>query len=435
MTTEDNHRGGPGVVRIEGLGYRSLRCVSQRLGPFQMLVGPNASGKANFLDVPAFMGDLVITDLETAFLGDDRLGIPLRTTNPPDLTWKRQGRSFELAVEMAIPGDLRQPARPSGDTHSVCRYEIAVDVSQAPRLVSETLWLLPGRQAPAHRPPASPVPSDPPEHIVHPSGARGPAGWRRVLSRDRAPELVTYQAEYARSQNRLHVPTGESALANLPADDVRFPIARWFKRALRGVQRVVLSGEALRQPCHPTRRLERPTVGSNLPHFVQRLETRHPKRHQRWIEHLRVALPDLDSVSTSERPEDRRRYLVLEYRNGLRTPSWLVSEGTLRLLALTLLAYLPGTTGTYLIEKPENGVHPQALEIMFQSFSSVHSAQILLTTHSPLIARLTNPDHLLCLTRSEEEGTDIVSGRLHPVLLNWKGTPDLGNLLASGVLG
>ena len=46
------------VTRIEALGFRSLRYVSQRLGPFHVLVGPNASGKSAFLDVLAFLGDL-----------------------------------------------------------------------------------------------------------------------------------------------------------------------------------------------------------------------------------------------------------------------------------------------------------------------------------------------------------------------------------------
>ena len=35
------------VTRIEALGFRSLRYVSQRLGPFHVLVGPNASGEVD----------------------------------------------------------------------------------------------------------------------------------------------------------------------------------------------------------------------------------------------------------------------------------------------------------------------------------------------------------------------------------------------------
>lgn len=76
----------------------------------------------------------------------------------------------------------------------------------------------------------------------------------------------------------------------------------------------------------------------------------------------------------------------MHYRNGLQAPSWLVSDGTLRFLALTLLAYLPDPAGPYLIEEPENGIHPRNVETVFESLSSVYDAQVLLATHSPGVA-------------------------------------------------
>ena len=41
------------------------------------------------------------------------------------------------------------------------------------------------------------------------------------------------------------------------------------------------------------------------------------------------------------------------------------------MLALTLLAYIPAREAVYLVEEPENGIHPRNLEIVFQSLSSV----------------------------------------------------------------
>ncbi len=117
-----------------------------------------------------------------------------------------------------------------------------------------------------------------------------------------------------------------------------------------------------------------------------------------------------------ERPEDRHRYLVLDYDTGLQAPSWLVSDGTLRLLALTILAYLPGLEGAYLIEEPENGIHPRAVETVLQSLSSVYGAQVLLATHSPVILSLTRPEQVLCFNRTAQGATDIVLGSEHPRL-------------------
>jgi predicted ATPase len=116
-------------------------------------------------------------------------------------------------------------------------------------------------------------------------------------------------------------------------------------------------------------------------------------------------------------------------------PSWLISDGTLRLLALTLLAYLPDTSGVFLIEEPENGIHPRAVETVFQSLSSVYDAQVLLATHSPVVLSVAKPEQVLCFARTPDGATDIVRGSEHPRLREWRGETDLGTLFASGVLG
>lgn len=57
-------------------------------------------------------------------------------------------------------------------------------------------------------------------------------------------------------------------------------------------------------------------------------------------------------------------------------------------------AYIPGLEGAYLIEEPENGIHPRAVETVLQSLSSVYNAQVLLATHSPVILSLAQPEQL-----------------------------------------
>ena len=120
---------------------------------------------------------------------------------------------------------------------------------------------------------------------------------------------------------------------------------------------------------------------------------------------------------------------------NLEVPSWMVSDGTLRLLSLTLPAYLTDLKGIYLIEEPENGIHPRAVETVFQSLSSVYDAQILLATHSPVILGIAEANQVLCFAKTPEGATDIVSGDKHPALKDWKGETNLGVLFASGVLG
>ena len=422
------------VTRIEALGFRSLRYVSQRLGPFHVLVGPNASGKSAFLDVLAFLGDLHRVDLKHAIMGYEPFGIPRRATDPRHLTWMRRGKPFELAVEAAVPDALRE--RSQNGSAGVCRYEIAVDVSEPCRIVRETFWLKPEEEGAATERERQrfPSPPEPPARIVADPEKRAPARWRRVVVRESHPENVTFRPETTGRPLRMRIPTGKSALDSLPPDG--FPVAARFRRMLaEGVQRIALSGEAMRRTSPPGRSDLYIPDGSNLPHLVSHAQNERPDRYADWIMHVREALPDVERITERMQPWDGHRYLNVHYRNGLEAPSWLVSEGTLRFLALTLLAYLPDPTGPYLIEEPENGIHPGNIETVFESLSSMYEVQVLLTTHSPAIARLASADQMLCFARNDESGTDVVTGSEHPILGSWPGAMDLGTLLASGVLG
>ncbi len=423
------------ATRIEALGYRSLRYISQPLGSFHVLVGPNASGKSTFLDVIAFLGDLLRGGVEAAVQGDSRLGIPLRAPDAKHLVWMRQVNRFELAVELSIPAEQRSQLKNGGA--EICRYEVAIDVSDSLRIVAENLWLKPnGIEGSLSQRSLFPQPPAPLESIVLAPRKNTPRGWKKVVSRGAEPERVTFSSETSGWNNPFRLGTDKTALASLPDDEDRFPVATWFRKVLAdGVQRIALLSDHMRRPSPPGRSRAFLPDGSNLPHVVHALESESADRHQDWVLHVREALPGIKTITTREREEDRHRYLVLRYENGLETPSWLVSDGTLRLLALTLLAYIRDLSGIYLVEEPENGIHPRAVETVFQSLSSVYGAQVLMATHSPVVLSNASLDQVLCFARSEEGATDIVPGREHPRLRDWKGMINLGTLLAAGVLG
>ena len=130
-----------------------------------------------------------------------------------------------------------------------------------------------------------------------------------------------------------------STLGNLPEDESRFPVSAWLKELLtQGIQELVLNSLVLRQASPPGQVHGFKPDGSNLPWVVATLEREQTSRLNQWLAHLRTALPDLRSLRTVERPDDRHRYLMLTYSGGLEIPSWMISDGTLRLLALTLPA-------------------------------------------------------------------------------------------------
>ena len=417
------------ITLVEALNYRCLRYVSRPLKPFHVLVGPNASGKTTFLDVIGLLSDVVSNGLDEALTD--------RALDPLQLLFHARGERMEFAVEANVPDELRQKTiKPELDT---VRYQVAVGLDDTRRhfeFKSETLLLKAGTAHETKQPSLFPQSHVPPKSLqVSIKQAKNKVVVNKVPSGNDNFYRETKRSDRSWAPS-FRLGPKKSALGNLPADETSFPIATWFRERLgSGVQTFTLNSRKMRFPSPPTRLSGVLPDGSSLPWAVDELRKNDPDRHEAWIRHLRTALPDLVDIVTVERPEDRHCYMTYEYHSGLTVPSWLVSDGTLRLTALTLPAYLKGHGGVYLIEEPENGIHPSAVAAVYDSLSSMYEAQVLLATHSPVVLNASNSDEVLCFDKDEEGATDIVLGSEHPRLRQWRGEADLGTLLASGVLG
>ncbi len=421
---------------IEALNFVCLRDVRQELAGFQILVGANASGKSSFLDVISLMSDLLRDGLVAAIREK-------RAPDIQDLVWMRQpGKHLEVAVELAIPAERRSRLPQNG--YDRARYELSIGHDRQGQLaiLAETLWLVNHALikrsfnfSTARQLEFFPAPREPRPNLVLPERKKSPPGWRKVVSKKSESGNDYFSSETTGWNSPFRLGAQRLALANLPEDEDKFPVATWVKRVLMdGVRLLVLNSLKMRRPSPPGSPLEFQPDGSNLPWAVEDLRTR-GDRFQFWLDHVRTALPDIETIDTVQREEDKHRYLRIKYRNGLEAKSWTLSDGTLRLLALTLLGYLEPADRVYLIEEPENGIHPGALETVFQSLSSRQGDQILCATHSPIFLSLAEPEQVLCFARDSNGATDVVRGSEHPNLRDWKRETDLGTLLASGILG
>jgi len=422
------------ISRIEAVNYRCLRNVSQSLDRFHIMAGPNGSGKSTLLEVARLLGAFAREGLDAV------LEVSM-ARQIPELLFCGQGTKFQLAVEMPIPEVvLAGLNRRNGEQKRVVRYEVEIGGRDAshinePRVLAENLWLMDARSEVARNETAPrelsfPSASLPHRDLIH-GQTKTPAGWRKVASKPSVTNAY-FKSETSDWNFTLKNGVSRSALSSLPEDE-RFGIANWAKTQLTvAVKKLALRSELMQAPCPPLKEKGFSPDGSTLPLVVRELR-KDPGAFRGWVQHLQTVLP-VKEVDVIEREEDKNTYLSVSFEGGLKVPSWHLSDGTLRLMALTLLCYIKTEGSLFLVEEPENGVHPQAVEAVFQSLSSIYDGQALVATHSPVLVGLIKPEQFLCFSKTPAGETDIVRGDRHPKLRQWQGELRLAQLFAAGIL-
>ena len=166
--------------------------------------------------------------------------------------------------------------------------------------------------------------------------------------------------------------------------------------------------------------------------------------------HVQTVLSDLKDIRVVEREDDRSIYLMLGYTTGVEIPSWMASDGTMRFLVITLIAYLPYDGELYLLEEPENGIHPARIPAILELLHDIAAdsrepigpenplRQVIVNTHSPTVFQQVPDDSVLFVKAVEAmDGTEQFFKKAHFCCLpdTWRArVGDESNVVARGAL-
>ncbi|BCW97025.1 MAG: AAA family ATPase [Fimbriimonadales bacterium] len=174
----------------------------------------------------------------------------------------------------------------------------------------------------------------------------------------------------------------------------------------------------------------------NLAAVLLRLREEHRPRYDNLIDLIRLAAPFLGEFVLEP---IRGEYVLLRWRergwDTVFSPHAL-SDGTLRFIALATLLSLPDEwrPATVIIDEPELGLHPYAINLLASAIrSAAQRTQFLISTQSPLLVSNFEPEDVIVAERID--GATVFRRLERQSLEVWLDAYSLGEIWEKNLIG
>ncbi len=434
------------LTRLRVQGFKNLVDVDVRFGPFTCIAGPNGAGKSNLFDAITFLGDLASMPIMKA--ASRARGTNGRISDFHSLFFKNSKGDFLpmlFIAEMIVPGkvidDFDRTAKPTA-TFLEYTLELRLSATHADSSPADPIYIeqeglraINSSEATKHLG-FNPEPGWIKKHIFGP-GPRSTAFISTVISgHPSQPAIRLFGDQTKQGGPPFLVPARKSPQTIVSgANSTSHPTALAARSELRSWRLLQLEPSALRRfdnfgdDPHVT------STGEHLPGALMRLDN-----HAEVSQRLSELLPDIVSVNVDADEKRQVKTLLLTMKDKETYTASSLSDGTLRFLALAVLALDPEFGGLLCMEEPENGIHPSRIPQMLSLVRSLSEEveahddvasvltirQLIINTHSPLVVAELRDDELLFAETLKMKGKAFV---------NFKPLPVTWRQIASGAKG
>ena len=174
--------------------------------------------------------------------------------------------------------------------------------------------------------------------------------------------------------------------------------------------------------------------GDNLAAILYEIKNTHSKSYENIINAIRFAFPDFKDFIFHKTGDNVRLLWNDRYAEHYDFPLSALSDGTLRFIALSTLLLQPNPPKFIIIDEPELGLHPEAIEILAEliKLASANS-QLLISTQSVQLVDCFTPDDILIAEK--EHGETKITRPNKEELRDWLKDYTLGEIWRKNIMG
>jgi predicted ATPase len=394
------------VSRLEISGYKSFENFAIDFEPFTVIAGVNGVGKSNLFDALRHLSALVSKTVRESFETGRGSLFDLFTLYPNG----KRNPHLSYAVEVLLPKIVVDQFDTQFELkYRRVRYELEVHISDEGKLTIAKERLIPIKRE-------------------HDQLLDKFPDIRKDLPRltgGRTPFIDTQHGQLSISQDGN---SGNKRTVNLSGAQrtvlssittVEFPHAYAVKRLLETIHFLQINPEKLRQPSSMAAPALLGSDGENLAAVVARMFKTDPDLQQMISNDLATIIPAVKEIHLEPDPRREEYSLSILHTDGHRIPAKLLSDGTLRILALIVMGYDPEFAGVVILEEPENGVHPGRIPEVVRLLESITSLkeqirQVIVNTHSSKLINYVKDNKNLVIATSKtivsrEQGSYVVT--------------------------